>query len=137
MIFIDTGAFLARYVKQDQYHPMAIQQWQQLRHARQRCYTTNFVLNETFTLLARRTDYGFAADRAQLLLQSRILVILRPDQTDEQSAVDLFRKFGDHQVSFTDCISFVLMRKHGLRHAFTFDRHFQYAGFVIEPAVSI
>ena len=36
-------------------------------------------------------------------------------------------------VSFTDCISFVLMAGHGIRTAFSFDNHFLLAGFEIEP----
>jgi predicted nucleic acid-binding protein len=48
-------------------------------------------------------------------------------------AVDLFAKFADQEVSFTDCISFVLMRRNKLDQAFTFDRHFAVAGFEVVP----
>ena len=45
----------------------------------------------------------------------------------------MFAKFADQQVSFTDCVSFVLMRRNRLERAFTFDRHFASAGFEITP----
>jgi predicted nucleic acid-binding protein len=134
VIYIDTGAFIARYVQRDQYHNRAKNAWQTLSQQPWRCYTSNFVLDETFTLLARRTSYVFAAQRARSLLASRTLEIVRPVQEDEQRAVDLFEKFADQEVSFTDCVSFVLMRKHRLQRAFAFDRHFVHAGFRLWPA---
>ena len=136
MIFVDTGAFLARYLKRDQYHEQAVQYWQKLGRERLRCFTSNFVLDETFTLLARRSTYAFAADRAHNLLHARALTILRSDLEHEQAAVELFQKYADQDVSFTDCISFVLMQKYHLGQAFTFDRHFAYAGFSVEPEQS-
>lgn len=54
MIYIDTGALLARYVKRDQYHEQAVEFWNRLQKTRERCFTNNFVLDETFTLLGRR-----------------------------------------------------------------------------------
>ena len=54
MIYIDTGAFLARYIKRDQYHQQAVEFWNQIRKKRERYFTSNFVLDETFTLLGRR-----------------------------------------------------------------------------------
>jgi uncharacterized protein len=39
------------------------------------------------------------------------------------------RKYSDQRVSFTDCISFVLMKRERVKIAFTFDRHFSLAGF--------
>jgi predicted nucleic acid-binding protein len=135
VIFIDTGAFVARYVPRDEYHSRAKRRWLEVERDRTRCFTSNFVLDETFTLLGRRASYAFAAARARALLASTALTILRPDATDEASAVDLFAKFADQKVSFTDCVSFALMRRHGLSRAFTFDRHFADAGFEVLPRI--
>ncbi len=133
MIFVDTGAFVGRYIKQDSHHRRARRAWLEIERRRRHCLTSSFVLDETFTLLGRRSSYSFAAERARALLQSAALVILRPDAEDEMKAVDLFAKFADQEVSFTDCVSFVLMRRHRLRQAFTFDRHFVDAGFEVFP----
>lgn len=134
MIFIDTGAFLARYVPQDEHNRRARRAWSQIERSRTPCFTSNFVLDETFTLLGRRSSYAFAADRAQALLASEALTILRSDADDEARAVHLFAKFADQRVSYTDCVSFALMRRHGLNRAFTFDRHFADAGFELVPS---
>lgn len=133
MIFIDTGAFLARFIERDQYHDAAVKHWQKLQQDHRRCYTSNFVLDETVTLLARRTTYPFAAARAKNLYDSKLLSILRPDQDDELAAVEFFQKYADQKVSFTDCVSFVLMTKLRIKCAFSFDRHFAMAGFSVEP----
>ena len=134
MIFIDTGAFLARYVKRDRLHEVAQEGWRQLRATGQRCMTSNFVLDEVLTLLGRRVSYSFAADRATALWASSSLRIARPEERDELAAIELFTKLADQRVSFTDCISFALMRRHRVRSAFSFDRHFESAGFEIWPA---
>lgn len=70
---------------------------------------------------------------ARALLGSKALTILRPDAEDELAALDLFARFADQEVSFTNCTSFALMRRHRLSRAFTFDRHFLAAGFEVLP----
>jgi len=129
VIFVDTGAFLARYLGRDQHHARAVKAWRRLGMETTRPVTSNFVLDETFTLLGRWAGYGFAAERARTLLRSDLLRILRPGEQEELAAIELFEKYADQQVSFTDCISFALMRQHVIELAFTFDRHFSAAGF--------
>ena len=129
MIFIDTGAFLARHFSKDQYHSQAVAFWDVIRKKSESCVTSNFILDETFTLLGRRGGYGFAVQRARNIYASGSLVILRSSKEDELKAIDIFEKYSDHCLSFTDCISFVLMRKKNLKRVFTFDRHFQMMGF--------
>ena len=89
-----------------------------LRNEAPRLYTSNFVLDETLTLLARRTDHAFALREARAWYASDILTILRPDENDESEALLDFERFADQRVSFTDCVSFVLMRRFGLVRAF-------------------
>lgn len=134
MIFIDTGAFFARFAKRDQYHRTATEHWKLLDLDGRRCFTSNFVLDEAITLLAWKTTYPFAAARAEQLYRSHVLEIVRPDAVDELDALALFHKYADQRVSFTDCVSFALMDKLSIQQVFTFDQHFQFAGFEVEPA---
>jgi predicted nucleic acid-binding protein len=133
VIYIDTGAFLARYLGSDQYHEKSLKFWNDLSNFNENCFTSNFVLDETLTLLARRAGYNFAAERAHILYSSKALTILRPTHEDEIAAIELFEKYADQEVSFTDCVSFVLMKKRKITRVFTFDEHFQLAGFKLYP----
>ena len=133
MIYIDTGAFIARYLKRDQYFDTAIKCWKNLKTHREQYFTSNFVLDETFTLLGRRAGYKFAAQRARNIFLSNTITILRPVREDELKAIDLFEKYSNLEVSYTDCISFVLMSRNRIEQVFSFDKHFELAGFKIIP----
>jgi predicted nucleic acid-binding protein len=133
VIFIDTGAFLARYVQRDQHHAQAIAFWTELSGNQTPCYTSNLVLSEALTLLARRTDYSFAGESARHLYSSNVLEVLRPELNDEVAAIFLLEKYADQRITFCDCVSFALMRRHGIQQAFTFDGDFALAGFNVRP----
>ena len=131
MIFIDTSAFLARYIARDQYHSRAMAQWNLLASTNIPCVTSNFVIDELVTLLTRRASPRFAAERARQIYASSSLQILRPDAADEAAAVILLEQHAGLTLSFTDCVSFALMRRHGIADAFTFDEHFRSVGFTV------
>ncbi len=129
MMFVDTGAFVGRFIIDDQFHSRALQLWDKAADARETFATSNFVLAETITLTARRSHQQFAAEKARLIYSSSAFNILRPSLEDELAAFEWFQKYADQKVSFTDCVSFVLMMKAGIGTAFSFDRHFELAGF--------
>jgi predicted nucleic acid-binding protein len=129
MIFIDTGAFAARYFSHDQDHQRAVEIWNRIITNGENCVTSNFILDETFTLLARKAGYEFALQRAKNIYASQALKIIRPEEKEELSALDFFNKYADQAVSYTDCISFAIMKREKISRAFSFDRHFQLAGF--------
>jgi hypothetical protein len=86
------------------------------------------------TLIGRRAGHRLAAEVGRRIYTSRALELLRPDADDELRALALFEKYEDQKVSFTDCVSFVLMERRRIARAFTFDRDFRMAGFETVPA---
>jgi predicted nucleic acid-binding protein len=82
-------------------------------------------------LLARRAGYSYSGDRIQDLYASKSIEVLPSTREDELEAVRWMRKFADKEISFTDCVSFAMMRRLRIRMALTFDRHFRDAGFQI------
>lgn len=136
MIFVDTGAFLGRYLDNDQHSLQAESIWRRIEHDREGLCTSNFILTELATLLGRRSDRGFAAQRIRSIYESELIDIFRPDEADEHEALVLFEKYYDQHISFTDCVSFVLMKKRGIHRAFSFDRHFDLPGFTRIPLIS-
>lgn len=127
MIFVDTSAFYARQARRDSHFHLASALWKDLDHTT--LITSNHVVEETITLLARRLGYVLAADMAARLYSSEKLDIVSTSRDDELDAIRFFRKFAGQSVSFTDCISFAIMKRNQISTAFTFDRHFRDAGF--------
>jgi uncharacterized protein len=130
--FIDTGAFLAKEIAADQHHGQAVEFWNRILKEEPVIYSSEHVLDETATLLARRTSYAWSAEWGRDVLGAGIHV-LATEEGDLLEAFSLMKKFADQAVSFTDCISFVLMKKEGLRDVFAFDRHFVSAGYRVWP----
>lgn len=130
-LFVDTGAFIARYDADDQYHAAAVAAWAELAPptGRWRLVTSSGVIGETFTLLGRRAGFPFAARVARSILDSPSISIHWSDAEVAGAALVLFTKFADQAVSWVDCESFALMRSARITRAFTYDRHFEDAGF--------
>jgi len=128
MIFIDTGAFIARYMKYDQYHQHAMKKWRSILKNPD-LYTSNHVIDETITFLLRRTDPDFAVEKAEILLSTDVIHTLRSDQEDEQEALEILKRYKDQKLSFTDCITSALMKRYKIDRIFTFDSHFRLFGY--------
>lgn len=129
-IFIDTSAFVARYIAKDQYHKTALSKWNRLSKSKAKFYTSNFILDEMITLLGRWVDEEFSLEKAYTIYNSDFFTILRPEESDEMKALEFYKKFSDKKIGFTDCVSFALMRKYKIENVFTFDRHFSDVGFI-------
>lgn len=128
MIFVDTGAFLALYRKRDQYYRQAADTWAKLEPP---FITSSHITAELATLLARQVGWVEAVDRVTDVYASPHIAVIGSDREDELEALRWMRKYAGQRVSFTDCVSFALMRRHRIRRAFTFDRHFRLAGYEV------
>ncbi len=133
-LLIDTGAFYAQRDPGDQHHPAAKAGFAILGAITSEVYSSEHVFDETITLLARRESYAYAAAAGEELLSSRVVRWLDAAPADWQLALRLMRKYADQAVSFTDCLSFALMKRENIRHVFGFDRHFEAAGFRLWPS---
>ena len=129
-LFVDTGAFLAKELSSDQYHAEAARSWGKLNQLPYRLVSSEHVLDESATLLARRTTYAWASEWGNDVINSGIKW-LKTGETEWRTAFRLMRKHADQGVSFTDCISFALMRREGIKQVLGYDRHFEAAGFAI------
>src|SRR6266545_7929536 len=127
MIFVDTGAWYALSVTSDADHAAATT-W--LSTNRDRLMTTDYVLNELLTLLRARGENEKAIEVGRGLLEQRSvsLVFVLPD--DVRAAFDVFAGYGDKKWSFTDCVSYTVMRRLDITTAFSFDQHFRQFGTV-------
>ncbi|HLF86471.1 MAG TPA: type II toxin-antitoxin system VapC family toxin [Nitrospiria bacterium] len=130
-IFIDTSAFYALEDADDQHHEKAQSIKRRFQEERPMLFTTHHILAESVTLIGSRLLPHRAITFARHLLLSRIIRIVRTDEEIEQAALNVYERFDDPRLSFTDCLSFTVMRALGITTAFGFDRHFERAGFLL------
>lgn len=71
--------------------------------------------------------------QSDILLKEDIVKTVHVSKEIEEKASKLFEKYDDKDFSFTDCVSFVVMKDMGLTEAFAFDHHFEQIGFVKKP----
>ena len=128
-VFADTSFFFALAAKRDHAHGAATATYSRLLRAGRRFVTTDYVLDETLTLVKLRTEASVALALLERIEQSEVIRVEFIDATRFQSAKALFRKHADHGYSFTDCTSFTVMRELKLTAALTTDVHFVEAGF--------
>ena len=133
-LFLDTSYLIAVESVEDQYHKTASKHWRDLLKSSPRSLVTNsYVLVEVVTLLNNRRLHSKAVELGNNLLSSRVFNIVHVNEELFYEAWGYFQKHQDKTYSLTDCVSFVLMKKLGIREALTFDRHFTQAGFVKVP----
>ena len=135
-LFVDTGAFVAKEIAGDQFHTVAREGWNEVERRGLRLVSSEHVLDESATLIARRSNYAFAAEWGRDALESGI-EWLRSGEEDWDKALVMMRKFADQEVSFTDCLSAVLMKREGLKRVFGFDRRFESMGFRVWPGQAV
>lgn len=129
-LFVDTGAWFAYVNREDPDHPTVRAV---LRQHEGRLVTSNYVFDETVTLCLYRVGHALASRVGAVLLEVGSVDLVRLSSEDERGAWSLFLERSDKDYSFTDCTSFVLMRRLKLRTAVAVDEHFRQEGFVTLP----
>ena len=124
-VFIDTGAFCALTIPKDEHNQKAKSINKQLKNRKGILYTSDYVLDEVYTLLKTRASHTTSV-KFMDELQKISIIILRITQGIEESAKAIFRQFEDRKLSFTDCSSFALINNCGIDAVFAFDEHFRY-----------
>jgi predicted nucleic acid-binding protein len=129
-VFVDTSAVYAALDRSDANHAPARAILAAMRKRRMAPLLTNFVVAETHALLLARLGAGVA--RAWLL--GNVWDVERVSETDETAARQIVARYTDKDFSYTDCTSFAVMERRGIRAAFAFDPHFRQYGFQLVEA---
>ena len=127
--FVDSGAWIALALSRDLLHPPARQHWEALRGVGAKLHTSVPVVIETFTFLERNANRDVALAWRQSIYEPRTVKILPCELKDLEQSWEYFRRTDLHKLSAVDATSFVIMKRSGIRLAFTFDHHFLVAGF--------
>ena len=132
--FGDASYWIAQIDPNDEFHRQSQEYAVLIALENRRVVTTQLVLNE---VLNPRSGTTARQRRAAVELVDRIgrdpqvdVVPQSPEQFDE--ALSLLRTVvNDKEWSITDCASFLVMRRLGIREALTSDRHFEQYGYDI------
>lgn len=131
-VFLDSSFFKGLIDPKDDFYQKANRIWLKFRDNAIELVTSNYTIDETLTLLRSRCNLETAIKLRNLLVEnSQIVKIARVTVEDEAKAWQWFVKDWS-KLSFTDCVSFAVMKRLGVKRAAAFDEHFKKAGFKVE-----
>ena len=129
---VDTSALFALLDADDRNHPRARAHLQAVLGAGDALLTHEYVLVETIALVQRRLGLGPLRSFLDDLLP--LIDVAWVDEALHLEAREALLAAGQRQVSLVDQVSFLVMRRHGIRRAFAFDADFGAAGFDVVPS---
>ena len=141
-LFVDTWGWLNIFNQHENYHSQTVQYYQNFVQQNGQVYSSDYILDETFTLLARRRPFHILQqtmtilDKAISLNQLEILW-MTPERF--RATKQLRLKLQDKlYISFTDLSAMVMMQAFDIGTILTGDAHFSHVGFgfQIRPIIS-
>ncbi len=133
-IFVDTSAFVAFLVASETHHEQARALVARLNRQGSPLVTSDFVLDETYTLLKVRFGAFVAIRFGEGIRDSRWVRVRQVGPDIQERAWQIFRRTHDQDFSFTDCTSFALMESSRIDTALGFDRGFERFGLSLLKA---
>lgn len=128
-LFIDSGGFYALVSPGNRSHKVAVEIMEGAAQQRRRAVTTDYVVDETATLLRARGLTKLLTEFFRLTEESQALTMEWTSPDRFAAARKFMLKHLDQEFSFTDCVSFVVMKELRLIDALATDDHFRVAGF--------
>jgi hypothetical protein len=132
-LLVDTAGWMALVDAADPKHTQSCRARDSWLEAGGGLVTTDYVVDETLTLIRVRLGVSASAAWWDQIEQSNRLRWEPIDEARAEKARRWFFRWKDKPFSFTDCTSFVVMRELRLTAALTSDVHFRQAGFEILP----
>jgi uncharacterized protein len=133
-VFVDTGGWMACADRADPTHSACTAARDSTLEAGRILITTDFVVDETWTLIRFRLGLAAADAWWQQIDGSARLRWERIENDRFERAPNLFFQHRDKDLSFTDCTSIAVMRELKLKTVITTDGHFQQVGFDVLPS---
>lgn len=128
-VFLDTSYAIALIVNNDINHSNASLLSKKLFQQKIQTITTELILIEIADSLSKikfRHESIGTTDKLRQISQ-----IVEIEKIILQQAWSLYKSRTDKEWSLTDCYSFIVMKKYGIKQALTTDKHFEQAGFEI------
>lgn len=126
IVFADPYYLLALFNPSDQAQPSAVK-WAAAFTGR--VVLTDWVLTEFADALCEQANRASCVKFLEDLRRSPDVEIAAASREGLDAAWALYKSRPDKNWSLTDCTSFVVRQRNGIRAALTGDRHFEQAGF--------
>lgn len=133
-LFVDTAGWMAMADTKDPLHLRSLRVRDRWLEEGGILVMSNYVVDETLTLIRIRLGMAAAERWWDLVSQSPRCNAEWITHERQEKAIKWFFKWQDQSFSLTDCTSFVVMRELGMEKALTADRHFRTAGFEVVPS---
>jgi predicted nucleic acid-binding protein len=130
-VYVDTSALIAVLDADDAEHGPARSAWAAFMQADQALVTSNYVIVETVALVQHRLGMEALAGLCDETLP--VIEVRWISREEHEAALRAALAAGRRKLSFVDCVSFEVMRRHHLRDVFAFDAHFAEQGFNLLP----
>lgn len=128
-LFVDSEFWVTLSDPQEARHERAIELVKEFKRGENVLVTSNFVLDETFTIIRKRLGIYRVKKFRRVLSEFGNKLILERVTTGDEGGVWTWFWYDWKNLSYTDCASFALMRRLKLTKVATFDEHFEMAGF--------
>jgi predicted nucleic acid-binding protein len=130
-LFVDSSAWIALRSRRDQHHAEADRLFRDALARRIPLLTTSLVIAETHRLTLFRAGVQPARRFLELLDESPSVTIHFPAADHHTAARGWLERLGPRPVTYTDAVSFAVMRATGCDHVLAFDQDFVAAGFTL------
>ncbi len=128
-IFLDTWGWVALGDRKESRHRQVVECYERGKKLAGGVWTSNFVLDETLTLIFRRTPFVEAFSFSRSLLQAPFIRIEPVTEARFRKAFELRERFSDKpRISFTDLTSMAIMSELRITDIVTADTHFTQVG---------
>ena len=114
-IFVDTSAWIALVDKDDSHHKEAASSYPSLLKNHRNLITSNFVIAETYIIILNELGHKLAIDFLEKLKASPRILKIYSNEDIEAEAEPILVKYSDQDFSYTDAVSFVIMKRQKIR----------------------
>jgi predicted nucleic acid-binding protein len=138
-LFIDTWGWIVLFNKRESRHKEVDAFYRKFRLEGGRIFTSDYVLDETFTLLFKRVPEKAASEALQHIhdaYKEGYIECIRILPPMFEKTVQLRLKLSDKpNISFTDLTSMLVMKEQGISTILSDDTHFLHVGMGFQHSV--
>lgn len=128
-VFVDSSAWIALADKDDSHHREAVAAYPSILGNFKILVTSNLVIAETYVVLLNEMGHKEAMEFLELIKASPRILKTYSNESVEADAERVLSRYSDQDFSFTDAVSFAIMKQQKIKKAFSFDKRFIIAGF--------